>query len=90
MKVILSAKATRQLEALLDYLEMEWSPEARRKFQKRLTRFVNVIKKTPHAFPASKVFSGCRKCVILPQTSLYYRISDQVIQVIAVQDNRQG
>jgi len=89
MKVVLSAKATRQLEALLNYLEAQWSPKVRRAFQKRLDRYIKVIKKAPYAFPASKIFPDCRKCVVSPQTSLYYRVKNDVIQIIAVQDNRQ-
>jgi plasmid stabilization system protein ParE len=89
MKVVLSAKATRQLEVLLNYFETEWSPKTRRAFQKRLNRFIRVIKKTPNAFPASKIFPDCRKCVVSPQTSLYDRVVNEVIQIIAVRDNRQ-
>lgn len=89
MNIILSAKASHQLEKLLDYLEVEFSVITRRKFQKRLDRFIKVIKLAPQAFPASEVFVNCRKCVVTRQTSIYYRISDDVIEIIAVQANRQ-
>jgi|GEM_PF-4989885 len=70
MTVILSAKASRQLEDLLTYLEEEWSPQSRRKFQFQLNRFLRAIKSMPGAFPASEKFGGARKCVVTPQTSL--------------------
>ncbi len=89
MTVILSAKASRQLEELLDYLETEWSPESRRKFQRRLNRFVQVLKTVPNGFPVSQKYPDCRKCVVTPQTSLVYRVNGDVIKIIAVLDNRQ-
>lgn len=89
MTVILSAKASRQLENLFDYLEINWSPIGRHKFQQRLDRFIQVIKAMPRSFPESATFPNCRKCVISPQTSLYYRFEGEIIEIVAVQDNRQ-
>jgi plasmid stabilization system protein ParE len=90
MTIILSAKASHQLEALLDYLETEWSTESRRKFQRRLNRFVQVLKTAPRGFPVSQKFPDCRKCVVTPQTSLIYRVKGDVIEIVAVLDNRQA
>jgi plasmid stabilization system protein ParE len=90
MTVILSAKASRQLEDLLTYLEEEWSPQSRRKFQARLHRFLEIIKSRPKAFPVSEKFGGARKCVVSPQTSLYYRVRGEVVEIISVQANRQN
>ncbi len=89
MTVVLSAKASRQLEALFDYLETEWSPQSRRIFQNRLNRFMKIIKTVPHGFPESERFHGCRKCVVTPQTSIIYRQKGDVIEIVALLDNRQ-
>lgn len=90
MTVILSPEASDQLIRLFEYLENEWSAEARSKFQQRFYRFVHTIKLMPRAFPASNTFPGCRKCVISKQTSVYYRILEQesTIQIITIWDNR--
>ena len=91
MNIILSPEASRQLERLFEYLENEWSSETRRKFQQKFYRFANTIKLMPNAFPLSKTFPGCRKCVVSKQTSIYYRIleePDSVIQIITIWDNR--
>lgn len=90
MTIALSAKASRQLEELLDYLETEWSPQTRRTFQNRLNRFVTILKTIPRGFPESAKFPGCRKCVVTPQTSIIYRINGSVIEVVAFLDNRQA
>jgi plasmid stabilization system protein ParE len=90
MPVILSAQASKQLEELLDYLETEWSAASRRIFQKKLDVFIEAIKQMPYAFPASRLYHNCRKCVITPQTSLYYRVKGDIIEIIAVLDNRRN
>jgi plasmid stabilization system protein ParE len=89
MTVILSAKASRQLETLLDYLETEWSAQSRRKFQRRLNRFVQILKTMPNGFPVSQKYPGCRKCVVTSQTSLIYKINGDVIEIVTVLANRQ-
>ncbi|HFA49631.1 MAG TPA: type II toxin-antitoxin system RelE/ParE family toxin [Bacteroidetes bacterium] len=89
MTILLSQKASDQLAQLFEYLENKYSPAVRRKFQKRLDRFIAAIKLLPHGFPLSEIFPGCRKCVVSPQTSLIYRIEKEVIEIVAVIDNRQ-
>lgn len=89
MKVILSAAASDQLLALFEYLERDWSPETRRAFQQKLDRHIKAIKLMSLTFPKSSIFPDCRKCVVSPQTSLIYRVKYDVIEVIAILDNRQ-
>jgi plasmid stabilization system protein ParE len=88
MKVILSPEASRQLENLFAYLESEWSPASRRKFQKRFYQYVEVIKQMPKAFPTSPKLKNARKCVVTKQTSIYYRIKSDIIEILTVRDNR--
>ncbi len=88
MKVILSAKASQQLLELFDYLEKSFSAEVRRKFQKRFDRYVQAIKLVPLGFPISSIFDGCRKCVVSRQTSIIYRLQNEVIEIVAILDNR--
>ena len=89
MNVVLSSKASTQLLDLLHFLESNWSPGVRRRFQKRLDRFIAAIKLLPESFPFSQVFPGCHKCVVSPQTSLIYRARGGVIEIVAILDNRQ-
>ncbi len=90
MTVVLSAKASSQLEAILNYLETEWSVLSRRKFQRRLNRFVKVLKTLPNGFPRSKKYPDCRKCVVTTQVSLVYRVKGDMIEIVAFLDNRQA
>jgi plasmid stabilization system protein ParE len=88
MKIVLSEKAAEQLAALLDYLEFDWSPRVRDAFVLKMERSFDAIRTFPGGFPASEKFSGLHKCVITPQTSAYYQIGEESIEIIAFFDNR--
>lgn len=53
MTVILSAKASSQLTGIFDYLESNFTPSVRKKFQQRLDRYISAVKLVPNGFPAS-------------------------------------
>lgn len=88
MTVVLSQKASDQLNNLFDYLENNFSSNTRRKFQKRIDRFIAALKLFPNSFTISEIFEGCRKCVVSPQTSIIYRVVGDVIEIVAFIDNR--
>jgi hypothetical protein len=43
----------------------------------------------PEMFSESQIKGGIRKCVVTAQTSLYYRICNESIEVITMIDSRQ-
>jgi len=90
MQVIFSRRAKVRLENLLDYLEKEWSEKSKNDFIKKLDRSIAQISKLPVSCPESKKLSGLFKCVVTRQTTLFYRIKDQTIQVITLFDTRQN
>jgi len=47
------------------------------------------ISQHPESCPVSVEFQGLYKCVVTKQTTIYYRIEENEIQVIAFFDNRQ-
>ncbi len=88
MKVTFTDQAAEQLAELLDYLEIEWSMKVRDNFLMKLESTVEVIAAFPFAYPSSESFPDFRRCVVTPQTSLYYQIQPDEIEVVAVLDNR--
>ena len=92
MKAVFADEAIDQLDALLDYLEREWSSKVRDKFVLNLQQFVSTIERYPEAFPVSNnlVAEGARRCVVVPQVSLYYLIDaqNQRIVILTIRDNR--
>jgi plasmid stabilization system protein ParE len=88
MKIFLSEIAEYQLDLLLDYLEIEWSVRVRDNFMNKLENALHTIEIMPSAYPLSEKFIGLHKCVVTPQTSIYYQIQAKEIEIIAIFDNR--
>ena len=88
MNIFLSDLAAEQLDTLLTYLELEWSPRVRDNFLLKLDHAFNAIEKFPLGFPFSEKLAGLRKCVITPQTTAYYQVYENEIEIIAIFDNR--
>lgn len=89
MKVVLSPTARRKLENLLEYLQEEWSVKVKLEFMVKLDRSIEQISTHPKNCPESQRFIGLHKCVVTRQTSLYYRVGKNEIEVITLFDNRQ-
>jgi plasmid stabilization system protein ParE len=88
MKVTFTDQAAEQLEELADYLELEWSSKVRDNFLLKIESAVEIIAALPFAYPASELFPEFRRCVVTPQTSLYYQLQPDEIEIVAILDNR--
>lgn len=87
-KVVFSKRSGKRLEKLLVYLENEWSLKVKNEFMEKLDRCVLKISQHPESCPVSEKFPGLFKCVVTKQTTLYYRIKENEIQVITFFDSR--
>ncbi len=88
-RIRFSKNASAKLENLLVYLEIEWSMKVKENFIVKLDRSLLQIQNHPDSFPASEKINGLRKCVVTKQTTIFYKYSDQAINVVAIFDNRQ-
>jgi len=89
MKVYLSPLAEKKTQLLLKFLETEWSTKSKDEFVSKLLNKFSQISNQPKSCPESKAFSGLYKCIVTKQTSFFYRIKADEIEVITVTDNRQ-
>ncbi len=89
MKIKYSPKSVQQLQKLCNYLETEWSPRIRDRFLDKFEESVFSILQMPFAFPESEKKRGLRKCVVTPQTIIFYRILPGWVQVVSIKDGRQ-
>lgn len=90
MKVFLSPLAEKKLEILLEFLEYRWSLNARNEFLDTFLKSTQQISNHPKSCIESHEFEGLFKCVITKQTSYYYRILNDEIEIITIFDNRQN
>lgn len=89
MRIYLSPIAARKLELLLVYLETNWSKKARDKFLEKLLKAFQRVAEYPKSCPESQEFANLFRCTVTRQTSFYYRIKANEIEIITITDNRQ-
>lgn len=89
MKIILSPFAEFKLQKIVDYLIEEWSTEIKDRFLNQLNQKFIQLQQHPYSCKRSDACDGIYWCVVTPQTSFFYRIYDDSIQIITVVDTRQ-
>ncbi|MFD2569687.1 type II toxin-antitoxin system RelE/ParE family toxin [Spirosoma soli] len=90
MIVYFSAEAENQLEELVAYLGEHWSQQVKTDFLALLSEKLELISQMPEMYRKSEKRPGLRECVVNRQTILYYRISAEDIEVVAVLSSRRS
>ena len=70
---------------LLLRLQDDWSTDRAVVFAERVDKILNAIQEMPYQYPAAKPESGditIRRCVLSKQTTLYYRVENQYVDLI--------
>lgn len=89
MRVFLSPLAEYKLLKLLQYIEDEWGKPSKKRFLEELETKIKQIYSQPYSSPSIKEFPEIHWCVVTPQSSFYYRLLEQEIEIITITDNRQ-
>ena len=88
-EVFLSILAERKLDLLLDFLAKEWGQNSKQKYLEKFKRAIDQISAHPRSCQESSEMKGIYKCMVTKQSSFYYRIQNDEIEIITVFDNRQ-
>ncbi len=86
--IIWSDLAWRSFLEVQDFLETNWGQKITDKFIDESERFISMIRKNNGLGQKDELFD-CRKCVIHPNTSLYYLEEEACIRLLLFWDNRQ-
>jgi len=70
--VVWSERALKEYEALLDYLLDEWNEQITMQVVDELEQSVLRIQNTPEQFPVILKSKKVRRCVMSPQTSIFF------------------
>ena len=68
-----TVEAEQNLDAIFDYLEATWTEKEIRTFAKKLEENLQIISEFPTIFPYYDEVKNVRRCVLSPQTTIYYR-----------------
>ncbi|MEO6851111.1 MAG: type II toxin-antitoxin system RelE/ParE family toxin [Mucilaginibacter sp.] len=82
-------RAIEDYAKLLDYLFEEWSEEIAERVVTEINHTVSRIQNSPEQFPVIIKKNLVRRCVASPQTSIFFKIKKDYIEISSVFDNRQ-
>ncbi len=83
-----SDEATANVDAIKDFIRLQWSEWEVAVFLDLLQQFEPLVVQFPNGYQRSGLFPGCRRAVIHPNVSVVYRVSSIMIEVVTVYDNR--
>lgn len=88
MQVVWTEQAEHTLTRLLEYLEVTWGEAVARAFAERALAYVELVGRSPRLFPQCGI-DDVRRCLIHPNTSLYYVVKTDKVVLLSFFDNRQ-
>jgi len=89
-EVVYSLRARQEEIELLDYIIANFGKEKAKDVYDKIERVLEQIAEMPDMYRSSKKQKGLRKCVFSKQTSIYYRVQDNQIQVVSFRPNRKN
>jgi len=83
-------KAANDYEKLVDYLMEKWGLDITLDVIHDLERTFSQIEKSPDHYPILLKKKNIRRCVFSPQTSIFFKADDGIIEILTLFDNRQN
>jgi len=77
-------------DKLTDYLLAEWGVEIAQKVAQLIEDTADRIRRNPEHFPIFIKGKKIRRCVVSPQTSIFFKVNKDEIFIISLFDNRQS
>ena len=84
LNVYWTARAIRDLESIIHYLETNWSEKEVENFYTKLNKAISLISSRPKLFRLTNSRKNLRRCVLSKQTTIYYQEVEDKIYIIRV------
>lgn len=88
MEVRYSLRARHEQIELLEYIVRNFGQKKAKEIYDKIENTLDQISNMPYMYRVSKRRNGLRKCVFSKQTSIYYRIKEDYIEVVSFRPNR--
>jgi plasmid stabilization system protein ParE len=88
--LVWTERATKEFSDLFDYLYANWDFVVASRVRREMEHIIAQIQANPEHYPVYLKKKNVRRCVASPQTSIYFKIFDDKIEINAVFDNRQS
>ena len=89
-KILWTDNALKELEKTIEYLEENWTEKELQNLAQSLEETISLISQNPQIFQASKKKEDIRRAVILSLNTLYYRVSEDKVEIVSFFGNRQN
>jgi plasmid stabilization system protein ParE len=83
-------RAIDEYDKLVDYLYSEWGEDVALRVIGEIGQTISRIRDFPEHFPVFIKRRQVRRCVASPQTSIFFKIKKDWIEISSVFDNRQN
>ncbi|MCH7415668.1 type II toxin-antitoxin system RelE/ParE family toxin [Belliella sp. R4-6] len=83
-----SLRAKHEEIELLEYISLKFSLDKAKEIYLKIETTLEQISKSPEIYRESSRKKGLRKCVFSRQTSIYYRIKEDYIEIVSFRPNR--
>jgi plasmid stabilization system protein ParE len=83
-----SLRARNEEIELLEYIVREFGLEKAKEIYGAIEKTLELISEAPEMYRESNRRKGLRKCVFSKQTSIYYRIKEDHIEIVSFRPNR--
>ncbi len=89
-QVRFSLRAKQEEIELLEYIQNRFGNSKAKEVYERIEGIILKIVISPEMYPSSKKKEHLRKAVLSKQTSMYYRINENVIEIVSFRANRKN
>ena len=89
MQVIWTPEAEATFNQNIAYLQQEWNDKVIERFIDKTDKLIILISEQPLLFPFAHKKKSIRKCLVVKQVSLYYRVQKDTVYLITFWNNYQ-
>lgn len=89
-EIFLTPIAKKDLEKIITYLTEFWDIQAASNFLNRFEQISSLIKSYPEIYPFVSKEKEIRKCILTKHNIIYFKLSGNTIQILAIFDTRQN
>ncbi|WP_410492721.1 type II toxin-antitoxin system RelE/ParE family toxin [Cyclobacterium sp. SYSU L10401] len=88
MAIRYSLRARHEEIELLEYVVRKFGQQKTKEIYVNIEKTLDRISESPKMYRESNKRNGLRKCVFSKQTSIYYRINEDHIEIVSFRPNR--
>jgi plasmid stabilization system protein ParE len=89
-KILWTDNALKKLEKTIVFLEENWTEKELRRLAINLEKTLSLISQNPFIFQSSEIKKDIRRAVVLSINTLYYRVSENDVEIVSFFSNRQN